>query len=178
MYPPLFDQFDVLVVAGLALDIFGAIVIVIPDFPMRRNQTKIGRLVKGHREMENGTLTLDDPGFEDIQSIFKKLEPVDDFNLFKEGLSGVKIEYESSTGSLFGASPVNEFYWVYSDKLRGEYFDEVSENDDRRIKTRYEAGNVRNSIREEIERLEQKIRSGGFILLASGFFLQLVAELL
>ena len=157
-----------LIVFGLFLDIVGAIALAIPDFPMLRNRFRVGRLIEGRRELENGTLTAEDTGFSEILSIITGIDDVDGHDFFDKGLDCKKIQYESISGPVFGGAPVSEHFHVY--------FDEKRENDDRKRKSRYDVGKVRASIEESIDKMEQELRGLGFILLITGFGLQIAAQ--
>ena len=141
--------------AGLFLDIIGALVIAIPDIPWVREWFRYGKLRKGRVMMETEGVSPGEPGYKKVASIVSEIYD------FREGESVTQIKMHSRGGSGMTAE---ENVWVYyDDRWKNEATDPVG------------VGAVYKQLNAAIESAEARFRVGGFILLAAGFSLQLVA---
>jgi hypothetical protein len=160
-----------LTAAGLVLDIVGAGVIAAPDIPRLNRFSRYGRLRIGREKLESGGVVRGEMGFEEIEAILEDLDPIEDFN--DEGGEFEEVLLHQRGG--FTSDKITQ-----SDITWGNEYVEVryEESDDLDDTAFYDVSEVFRELRKGIQPSVTKVRAGGFLTLASGFFLQLVAALL
>ncbi|MWG35578.1 hypothetical protein [Halomarina oriensis] len=151
-----------LVVAGLAIDIIGAGVIALPDIPRVRQALWSERVRKGLREMEGNGLRNDQPGFEDILQLLEEFYGVE----FSDSAWALRVGMH--TMSRYGFESVYVFTDVENQNEQIALGKDFGSDVDYRM--------VRRSIKERADRREAAVRVLGFVLLATGFLLQIVGN--
>lgn len=160
-----------LIAVGLLLDIIGAFVIAIPDFPGLDRQFLFGRFRVGQDRMESGGLSRDDTGFDEVMSLLDRVEPVED-----NGEEGDEIEeiLVNSRGGMINAE-IRESDMNWGDEYVEARYERSADYSNTAF---YGPGEVYRLIRDETESQVAKIRGAGFLLLAGGFTLQLIGTVL
>lgn len=164
-------MFADLIIVGLLLDIVGAFVIAIPDFPGVDRRFLFGRLRAGQDRMESEGLSRSDTGFDEMMSLLDRVEPVED-----NGEKSDEIE-EIQVNSLGGMSSLEI---RESDVNWGDEYVEARYGESTGFSNTafYGPGEVYRLIRDETESQVAKVRGAGFLLLAGGFTLQLIGTVL
>jgi hypothetical protein len=146
-----------LTVFGLGLDVIGAGLLAVPDFPSLRTHTKQGEIETAIHQLESDGLKPSHPAFDRVKSIL-------------EDLYGFKIE-DDIEGIRVGMATMsrNPEYDVYIYRT-----DEDSYSPDTELNWNY----VRSVLAEKAVESEQRFRRIGFGLLACGFIFQIIASAL
>jgi hypothetical protein len=154
------------VVAGLALDIFGAVLIAIPDVPRLSELVGAGALKRAREQMEAGGVTMDDAGFSGLDEILAEIEPTANHGAENGGQTYSEIIVNSKVG--LAASNI-DFKW-------GEEYVEARYKVGAGHKETdfYPVGDVYRAVRSRIRSQTTRIRASGLFLLTVGFTLQLL----
>lgn len=144
-------------VFGLGLDVLGAGILSVPDFPSLRKRTNLG-------EIEDAILQLESDGLRPSHPAFGRAKRT------LEDLYGFEIE-EGIEGLRRGVSTIsrNPQYDLYVYRT-----DEDSYSPEMELNWSY----VRSTLAQKGVESEQRFRRAGLGLLACGFMLQIVATLL
>ncbi|QLH78789.1 hypothetical protein HZS55_16480 [Halosimplex rubrum] len=153
-----FEWNNVFILSGLFLDIIGAFVIAIPDISYLRRFHKPGRLWLALRNIEIDGIDSQSTGYEDFMSELDNIidEPVDE-DIIGVGIKYTALDMSGPNGQIHGINEV------------GDEPDPIHEGNFEQIRRR---------LREDIRKGESKIRGIGFLLLCSGFILQMVGTAL
>lgn len=165
------NMFGNLIIVGLLLDIVGAFVIAVPDFPELDRRFLFGRLRVGQDRMESGGLSRGDTGFDEMMSLLDRVKPVEDNGEKSDGIEEILV---NSRGGMSGSE-------VYeSDMNWGDEYVEARYGESAGFSNTafYGPGEVYRLIRDETASQVTKVRGAGFLLLAGGFALQLIGTAL
>lgn len=153
---------------GLILDIFGVMVLAIPDFRLLAERFRFGKLRSARENLRFNGLTSDDAGFEEIVSLHNDSQP--NVEITSDDVDN--IEYGPEMEPVFQDGDLTGF--EVNIRLKFNYADE----------TEFAGLDVQNSgmppehIYPEIIRLieqgERRFRLGGLSLIVLGFAFQLV----
>ena len=155
--------FAELQIIGLALDVLGAFVIVIPDIPYLREYHRAGRLRSGLNRLETLSLSRHETGYSDVTNLIHSIEPPEDSDFDRPPEVLATRRENLAKGSM------NKVYGFYSVEGNDEMVAERYSN------TAYSG--LRMRIQQEIGQSESKVRAYGFILLAGGFMIQIFSLL-
>lgn len=151
---------------GLTLDMVGALIIAIPDIPRLNKHLTVGALRKGKHQLESFALIN---GTSEYEAVTDELERMYDehFNqnvTFGSDIHNIKVKH--------GDTPLGA-----QKKLIG-----YTKTDDSEDQEKIELGNIpywsiKMHLESRINEKESKIRGIGFLLLATGFALQIIGRI-
>lgn len=141
----------VVIGVGLLLDVLGAIVIVLPDWPRLREWFEFGRLRRGWDLMVHEGVRPEDTGFDEVADIIVGIKD------FRDDEKVEKIQAHAHVGMGGGTQAVNVY--IYYDERHDDY-------DGAPFRA------VSDAIRRKISQREAAARLIGFTLLAAGIAIQ------
>ena len=151
-----------LVVAGLSLDIVGAFVIAWPDIPRLRLILASEAIRNGIQKLEGAGIRREEVEYPALKSMLEvkyDTKIPDDVEAMRVGMS---------VASRFGNQNVFLFFnQETSEKALGK---------DIGVEVDYRQ--VRKEIQSRIDRSQAKVRVTGFLLLATGFSIQIIGQLI
>lgn len=166
------DCSTLLVITGLGIDILGAILIAFPDHPVLASKLKLGALREGKNKLDTGGVTRGETGFEEIEKILEGLEPVTEANE-KPNENYVRISKNSRSGMAAAEAYEDPINW--GDEYIEGFF---AEENTYAYSDFYQVNPIYEEVRTQIRQQENRIRSTGFLLLAGGFLLQIIGNLI
>jgi hypothetical protein len=154
---------------GLACDILGALILAVPDVSLLAQLFEFGRLRRAREKMEAEGVQRGEVGFKSLVREIEEIDPVEEASADDIGDELMEIAIEQRGG--FSPSDIN-FNW-------GEEYVEAryEPNCDWNEADILDTGKVYRRIRSEVESTSTRVRVTGLGLLAGGFSLQLVANL-
>lgn len=154
---------------GLACDILGALILAVPDVPLLAQWFEFGRLRHARKKMEAEGIQRGEVGFNNLVEEIEAIDPVEEASVEDIGDELMEIAIEQRSGF----SPSNiDFNW-------GEEYVEAryEPNCDWNEADILDTAKVYRKIRSEVQTTSTRVRLTGLGLLAGGFSLQLVANL-
>ena len=155
---------------GLVCDIFGAILLAAPDVDLLSKKFEFGRLRYARDRMESGGIQQGETGFESLLDIIKAVDPAAEASAEAINDEVVEIIVDRRTG--FATSKA-DFQWG-EEYVEARYEDEANWDEADMVPV----GEVYRRIREEATPEATRVRAIGLLLLAGGFSLQLVGNII
>lgn len=163
---------DAVIVTGLLIDVVGAIVLVVPDWPALNRRFESGRL----KQSQDETLkpfpgwVVADPDLDEEHLLAPARSPT-----FDDLLHRIKAQYEGSNNTS------SQIVWDDIDSINPEEY-EFYEDDERRalhltgggVDAYFELEPVQYFVRERIRELDARYRRGGIYLILLGFLIQAI----
>ena len=160
-----------IIALGLALDIVGAFLIALPDLPHLKTRFRFGRLRKAQRKMELGGVTEDEIGFEELVELVDERQN----NIGIEPGDVDKIEFGPTENINFDSS--DGVTTEVAASLTVEYAEDAETPEIPISSHKMNPNSLYSILFRDIESDERKFRAGGFIILSTGFALQLIGTL-
>jgi len=165
-----------LIPIGLLIDIVGAAIIALPDISFFKRYHKGGRLQSALQVLNMGVLQNGHYGYDDLINLIR------DMSGEKKSVttaSGVNLELLSGIVSGNGFENFDGVI-VFSQEKQSIGQDGVKIDHDGgyAVFNRTTQDTIRLVVRDEIEKSKSKIRGFGFLILSSGFLLQLAGQIL
>lgn len=151
-----------LIVGGLALDVLGAAIIALPDIP--RAKLILGSEVvrKGLQKMEGTGIQEGEIGFEPLKNILEQKYGIE----FPEDVWAMRVGFH--TMSRYGYEAV----YLFTDPNNQDK--QVALGKDLGLDVDYRV--VRKELQANLDRFQALVRGIGFLLLSTGFLLQIIGQ--
>jgi len=160
------------IVTGLLIDIVGATILVIPDWPGLNRQFESGRLKQSQDEILKPFpgWVVADPDLDEEHLLAPARSPT-----FDDLLQLIKEQYETSDNTS------SQIEWEDVDAINPEEY-EFSEDDTRKalhltggdVDAYFELAPIQYFVRERIQELDARYRRSGIYLLLLGFTIQVI----
>jgi hypothetical protein len=153
-----------LAVGGLGLDVVGAAIIALPDIPRANLVLWSARVRRGLSDMESNGLREGETGYSEIKDELENIYRLD----FPDEVWAVRVGFY--TMSRYGFESVYLFVDPEDEDEQKALGKELGLPVDYRV--------ARETIQQKIDTWQAGVRGLGFLLLATGFLLQIVGNLI